>query len=259
MIKIERSGIVAEFSEPKLSKYNKLVFKCKLSSASSAEESVFYASEFCKNKSAIVFIIPEVISGKKINGVKLEKEDFEKLSKLEADLIAERESEIENIVNRVVSGDIKIEFGIVGCDYRHYQSWLHNLPDHIDVQGIMEMAIKRITGEKYLECSTACEYLERCAKKIYGSDFNMLNLGEMFEIDMISLITPHLTEKRTNAEIKQKKIDAIFAKAKETGEKQELYRYSDDCDDEDESCDIDIVTEYAMPDGTVEIIRTHTW
>lgn len=59
--------------------------------------------------------------------------------------------------------------------------------------------------------------------------------------------------------VKQSKNDEIFAKAKETGEKQILEQYSVECPDSDESCDIDNVIIYAMPDGTKKITQNHTW
>jgi hypothetical protein len=74
------------------------------------------------------------------------------------------------------------------------------------------------------------------------------------------------TEKKTAAdkakaekETETKRIAAIFAKAAETGEKQELERHTDDCNDPSEECNMDIITVWAMPDGTKTTTRTHTW
>jgi len=58
---------------------------------------------------------------------------------------------------------------------------------------------------------------------------------------------------------KELKIKAIYAEAKATGIKQLLYKYSDDCDDDNEDCSLDMVYEYAMPDGTTKTERQHTW
>ena len=58
---------------------------------------------------------------------------------------------------------------------------------------------------------------------------------------------------------KEAKIKAIYESARLTNEKQLLSKWSDDCDDPREQCDIDIVYEYAMPNGTVKIERHHTW
>lgn len=51
----------------------------------------------------------------------------------------------------------------------------------------------------------------------------------------------------------------IFEKAKQTGERQLLEEWVDACDNEEEECDIDNVSMYALPDGSTKIIRNHTW
>ena len=60
-------------------------------------------------------------------------------------------------------------------------------------------------------------------------------------------------------EKKENERKAIFDKAKKTGVKQELKRWSEECNDPNEDCDIDIIIEYAMPDGTIKTERNHTW
>lgn len=84
-----------------------------------------------------------------------------------------------------------------------------------------------------------------------------------------NVIVPHevvmgaynkIIEKRNARKaVKQAEKDAIFEKAKVAGEKQVLETYPVECNDPDESCDIDIVTVYAMPDGTTKKTRSHTW
>jgi hypothetical protein len=55
------------------------------------------------------------------------------------------------------------------------------------------------------------------------------------------------------------RVDAIFAVAKETGKKQYINHYMADCNDPREECSTDVVTVYAMPDGTTKTERQHTW
>ena len=52
--------------------------------------------------------------------------------------------------------------------------------------------------------------------------------------------------------------EAVFAKAKATGKKQVLRRYMDECDGTAYECSYDVVTVYAMPDGSTTQTRTHT-
>src|SRR5690606_13419914 len=58
---------------------------------------------------------------------------------------------------------------------------------------------------------------------------------------------------------RQKEIAAKFKRARETGEKVELERWSAGCNDPSADCDIDIVIKYAMPDGTIKTERYHTY
>lgn len=60
-------------------------------------------------------------------------------------------------------------------------------------------------------------------------------------------------------ENEQERITEIFKVAKETGIKQVLSSSCEPCNDKNEECSTDIVTRYAMPDGTTQIVRNHTW
>jgi len=52
---------------------------------------------------------------------------------------------------------------------------------------------------------------------------------------------------------------AKFEEAKTTGEKVLICQWSDECDDPNEECSTDMVYEWAMPDGTTQRTRQHTW
>ncbi|HHV63408.1 MAG TPA: hypothetical protein GXX51_12340 [Firmicutes bacterium] len=62
--------------------------------------------------------------------------------------------------------------------------------------------------------------------------------------------------KKAAAEAERK---AKFDEARRTGKPVALRSWSENCNDPNESCDVDIVTEYAMPDGTTRTERVHTW
>lgn len=68
-----------------------------------------------------------------------------------------------------------------------------------------------------------------------------------------------IANKAVKKAAKQTEKDVIFQKAKEIGEKQILERYTVECSDPREECDIDIVTIWAMPDGTTKKDQVHTW
>lgn len=78
--------------------------------------------------------------------------------------------------------------------------------------------------------------------------------------DVVMAAYNKIIEKRNAKKAaKQEEKDKIFAKAKETGEKQVIETYTVECNDPDESCDVDIITVYAMPDGTTKETQNHTW
>ncbi len=55
------------------------------------------------------------------------------------------------------------------------------------------------------------------------------------------------------------RIAAIFVAAQATGKRQELEHFCADCNDPHEECSTDVVTVWAMPDGTKKTTRVHTW
>jgi hypothetical protein len=65
--------------------------------------------------------------------------------------------------------------------------------------------------------------------------------------------------KQQAKEEREKKRAEIFEKARKTGQKQIIKSYTVDCCDPREDCDVDIVTVYAMPDGTESKTQVHTY
>ena len=61
-------------------------------------------------------------------------------------------------------------------------------------------------------------------------------------------------EKKEDDGIKKK-----FEEAKQTGKPQQLNRWMDECNDENEDCSLDEIIIFAMPDGTTKEKRFHTW
>lgn len=66
-------------------------------------------------------------------------------------------------------------------------------------------------------------------------------------------------EKAARQAEKEAERQAKFDRARETGEPVELYKYTDECNNPREECNLDIIYGYAMPDGTVKEKRIHTY
>jgi len=54
-------------------------------------------------------------------------------------------------------------------------------------------------------------------------------------------------------------VEKIFAKAKETGEKQKLRTFTMSCQSWQVECNLDIGNVYAMPDGSEKTEVNHTY
>lgn len=66
-------------------------------------------------------------------------------------------------------------------------------------------------------------------------------------------------EERRREEKAEEKERAIYEAARSTGDPQILDSRMSECDDPREECSYDHVTVYAMPDGTTQTERQHTW
>lgn len=272
----EKQGIKFYFRNPKLDKYGKLVMEYKIPGIKENKDNdgYFYNSEFLPDKNAMTFYNVK-IKGKTFGGVGLPEEILKEVKSLLKQFEIERESNINQVVNELVEGKRNIHFSIVGCDFPHYQAWIRNLPE--DLQGleqdIMTKAIKVIMGKDEFVLNS-CDYLQKAANKnigfveelgnILNPEFNAETqkyygykntVVTGFEMKLFDILQPIL-EKR---EAYKKKLDAIFAKAKETGEPQIIRQWMDECNEKDLDCSFDNIIEYAMPDGTRKIKRIHCY
>lgn len=103
----------------------------------------------------------------------------------------------------------------------------------------------------------------------WGTHFDAMKdfkpvLGEKFTWSQaVAYVTPlrEAAEQKHSAKVaakNQSESDA-FAKAKETGERVPLRSWSEECDGSEEECDVDNLTEYALPDGRKKIVRSHCY
>ncbi len=85
-------------------------------------------------------------------------------------------------------------------------------------------------------------------------------LGQEFTVPQAAELTrPAREAAKAVVDARETERAAKFAEAKKTGVKVLLRTWSEDCNDPAEQCSLDIVSEYAMPDGTAKRDRQHTW
>ena len=89
----------------------------------------------------------------------------------------------------------------------------------------------------------------------------MKAIGEdnFFVADVETFKKPTIDRKHELEEATRKTEAKIFARAKQTGKPQLLHIRIDPCNDSMEECDLDVVREFAMPEGHRRTTRHHTW
>ena len=85
-------------------------------------------------------------------------------------------------------------------------------------------------------------------------------LGKSFTfLEAVEYMRPAKEAAKKKAAEQQQKKEAAKKKAFETGKRIEISHYATECDDANEECNLDIITKWVMPNGTVETTRSHTW
>ena len=104
----------------------------------------------------------------------------------------------------------------------------------------------------------AAKYIEGWG---YRVDFELVEaLGKEFTYAKVMEYTrPAREAKAAKEQAEKAEKQAKFDEAKTTGKPVELKRYTTECNDPREECNMDIVTVYAMPDGSTKTVRRHTW
>ena len=84
-----------------------------------------------------------------------------------------------------------------------------------------------------------------------------------YEVDLSKLISKvhEAWEEKIGKKSREEKErrERLLKLAQETGKPQEIYSYTDSCDDPNLDCSVDIVTAYIYPDGKIKEERTHTF
>jgi hypothetical protein len=167
----EKQGIKFYFKNPKLNQYGKLIMAYKIESIHENKhdpEGYYFNSEFMPDKNAMSFYDVK-IKGKKVDGVGLPENILTEVKTIFQQFKTEREQNINQVVTELVTGQRNIHFGIVGCDYPHYQPWIRDISKDLDglEQDIMTKAIKEMIGKDEW-VSNSCDYIEKKVKKHIG-------------------------------------------------------------------------------------------
>lgn len=188
------------------------------------------------NEIALRFSNVITVKGSKVGGLKISENEYEEIEKIQNMLKTERkEKELDDFMSKETV-TFHSSYGFIGVDEQQYS-----------------LKIQRAT-EKNLE------------DKAIDFDYGDYSIMTTFAVSGKKLIEMLEIEKNRSEAIKmeaskkkEEEKKSIFNKARETGKKQLLKKWSEECNDDNEECNLDMIYVYAMPDGSEKIERYHTW
>lgn len=182
------------------------------------------------------------------DATKKAKEILEKIQK------EETERAFESLTNDAkVTLIIATDFSTVVCEdetaskHEFFEKTKKEIHKHLDTD-----TIENVLGRKADEVDWG-DYVHKYRYEMTFSEYK--KLAELAE----EKAKKAEVEKSEKEKAEKERIEALFAKARETGKPQVIEQYPVECNVPEEDCDIDIVTIYAMPDGTRKTERHHTW
>ena len=200
----------------------------------------FYgADRILSDKCAIKFYTEQKIEGKNVIGVRIDQKDMDQLVELEKTLQNKAKAAQEEAERKLRDSETKIKVSYQDGEY---------------LSGYMAFGYEA----KLLVNAGIAHEVSGWGTHV-DSDL-VKALGEEFTYQQVLEYTKPAREIKEAAKAKKEtERQAKFDEARETGKKVELYRYSADCNDPNEDCNVDIITQYAMPDGSIKVERIHTW
>jgi hypothetical protein len=152
---------------------------------------------------------------------------------------ARKQKEKEERKQRIIAGAEKIRVSYHDGEYLSG----HEVLDEVAAELLEELGLARyVEGWGY--------HIDEELVRTYGTEFTYQQAKEF-------------VQPRKEAEARKQKereeIRAKFEEAKATGKPVELYRFIVDCNDPRLECSTDIIIVYAMPDGSKDERRIHTY
>lgn len=222
-----KNGVKFSFRKPKLNEYDKLIMEYKVENIkeNNNNEGYYYNSEFFSHDGSMS-LLKVVIEGEEYGSVKLPDDILVEVKAIYDRFVTERNKNIEQVVDELISGERNIEFSIVGYDFPHYQAWVTNLPEDLErlAQKIMGLAIQKVSLDLVWE--NPCDFLERVSGRwrigtLEELGENILNpcfdkqvqeyygfkegIVISFEMNFMKIMNPFIEEQKKQKAIKQKR------------------------------------------------------
>lgn len=176
--------------------------------------------------------------------------------------LEQRDIDFETTVTDILEGRKNIEFTLVGCENPRYVATV-TVPENLQGQeqkilaSVNARAEKRIDLEKYgyirLDQATDQMMNVTCG----GNEYFVEDVVSSYEMKLSDILNPAIEAEKAQKNKKEEEKKNALQRAKTTGERQIIDRWTEDCPHKD--CSNDIVTYWAMPDGSTKTERRHTW
>lgn len=277
IFEFEKQGIKFSFRNPTWNNFYKelrMEWKVKGIKENKDNDGYYYNSNFLPNKNAMG-LNGVKINGKEVAGVGLPEDVLTEIKDLyeqfkKEDLEKRLNSDIRYTMNDTTAYGIYngiSEFSITEIveDIKKQ----HNSNAFIFAKEIAEILnndeeLKQIAIETYRpdpEGNWNEKYLawfRAAAKEKKAPGYGIIP-NHIIRAKITDIILRKTAEENKEKQEEQSRINNLFEIARKTGEKQLINKWLEDCNDPREECNTDICCEWAMPDGTRQYTRNHTW
>jgi hypothetical protein len=273
----EKQGIKFYFRNPKLNDYSELVMEYKIKDIHENKENdgYYYNSKFLPSKNAMSFYNVK-LNRKKVDGVGLPENILTEVKLLHEQL---KKEDLHQKITRDIPYTLNdtTAYGIYnGISQFDIEPIIQNIKERYNTKVfIFAEDIARVLNKdeelKQIAIDTYQSYPEHdnwnkeylkwfreAAKEKEAPGKGIIPnavIREKISVIILKEMKKELKEKQEE----EKRIEELFKKAKQTGEKQLLNKWSEPCNDPKEECNVDIVYVWIMPDGSKTKSRHHTW
>lgn len=239
----------------------------------------YYHGVFNPVKKAIIFPAGAIINGQQVEGVILpdnvlkqieliyqelkEKALIEKQKKLYADVkYTLNDTDAYGIYNGISEFDI---MDIVMDIQKQLNSNVFVSSKYVATILNKDEELKQIAQETYQpypeQKNWNDEYriwFRQAAKEKKAPGYGMIP-NKIIREKIRDIIIKEIDKENKRKAEEQDRVNHLFEIAKKTGEKQLIRKWTEDCDDLNIECSVDVCCLWAMPDGSKKVTRTHTY
>lgn len=277
-LKFNKKGMEFCFRNPTWNKfYKKMDMEWKVTGIKENDKNdgYYYCSDFLPDKN-VMTLDGVKINGKEILGVTPPDDLLAEIKKIyeqykEKDFQERVNQNIKYTLNDTTTygvyngiSEFDIE-AIVANIKRKCNSKILLFPNEIATLLNKDKELRRIAEETYRpideEDNWKKEYLEwfrEAAERKEAPGYGVIP-NKIIRKKITDIILKEANKENKKRQEEEDRISHLFETAKETGEKQLVGEWLENCNDEDTECSLDVCRKWVMPDGTTKYTRNHTF